>query len=343
MAFKIVNTIHIPDLDFGTALLDPIDAELVDCLCLTEADLLAHASDADAILCSIPVQPWTTEVLQSLEKCRIIASLGVGFDRLDMDTATDCGIAVTNTPDYCIDEVATHTVTLALALGRKLFQVDRAVRSEPINFVPPKRQNITKVIDPIFRLAEQTMGIVGFGRIGTATALKARGLGLRVIAYDPYVYDAIIQSHGVIPVEFETLLREADFVSINADLNAETRQLFDANAFAQMKSTAYLINTARGEIVDESALCHALDTGQIAGAGLDVTVEDPLPLDSPLMTAPNIILTGHSAWYSTAADSPALFWHKAMAQAIRALRGQWPDYVVNPEVQKHWLTRWGAA
>ena len=113
MAFKIVNTIHIPGLDFGTALLDPIDAELVDCLCLTEADLLAHASDADAILCSIPVQPWTTDVLQSLEKCRIIASLGVGFDRLDMDTATNCGIAVTNTPDYCIDEVATHTVTLA--------------------------------------------------------------------------------------------------------------------------------------------------------------------------------------------------------------------------------------
>ena len=343
MGYKIVNTIHIPDLDFGTALLDTIDAELFECLCLTETEIMDHASDADAVICSIPVQPWTSDVLLSLDRCRIIASLGVGYDRIHMETATDCAMAVTNTPDYCIDEVATHTITLALALGRKLFQVDRAVRNEPVNFVPPKRKSIATVIDPVFRVTEQTLGIVGFGRIGTATALKAKGVGMRVVAYDPYVYDAIIQSHGAIPVDFETLLQEADFVCINAELNSETRQLFGHNAFAQMKSTAYLINTARGEIVDESALVEALDQGQIAGAGLDVTVADPLPLDSPLMTAPNTILTGHSAWYSTAADSPAAFWHKAMAQVVRALKGQWPAYVVNPDVQQRWLARWGNA
>ena len=343
MQFKIVNTIHIPGLDFGASLLDDIDAELIDHLCRTEAEIITQAADADAVICSGPVQPWSSEVIQALTRCRIIASLGVGYDRIDMETANARDIVVTNIPDYCIDEVASQTIALALALSRKLFQVDRAVRSAEINFVPPKRQGITGIIDPIFRTSEQTLGIVGFGKIGTATALKAKGLGMQVIACDPYVYDAIMQSHGVKPVDFATLLQESDFVCINADLNPETFQMFDQSAFVRMKPTAYLINTARGEIVDETALVAALAEGQIAGAGLDVTVEDPVSLENPLQQAPNVILTGHSAWYSTTADSSSEFWHKAMSQVVRALRGQWPQYAVNSEVKKRWLARWGQA
>lgn len=340
MAFKIVNTIHMPGLDFGTPLLDALDAILIEGLYLSESEIIAHATDADAVICSIPVQPWKADVLHSLRQCRIIASLGVGYDNIDMAAATACDIAVTNTPDYCIDEVATHTISLALALGRKLFQIDRAVRREPVNFVPPKRHNIASVLAPIARLTEQTLGVVGFGRIGTATALKAKGLGFRVVAHDPYVYDAIIASHGAQAVDFETLLQASDFVCINAELNTETRRLFDDQAFSRMKSTAYLINTARGEIVDEPALIHALENGQIAGAGLDVTIEDPVSPDNPLLRAPNVILSGHSAWYSTTADSPPAFWHKAMTQVVMALQGRWPDYAVNPEVKKGWLSRW---
>ncbi|QTA87996.1 C-terminal binding protein [Desulfonema magnum] len=341
MGFKVVNTIHLPGVDFGENLLAPLDAELVNVFGRTEDEIISNAADADAVICSGPVQPWTARVLRSLSKCRIIASLGVGYDRIDLDVATECNIAVTNVPDYCIDEVSGMAIALILALGRKLFTIDKAVRENQINFIPPSRKNLSDIVHPVFRMRDQTVGIIGFGKIGTAVALKARGLGMRVIAYDPHVFGSVIRSHGAEPADFDTLLRESDFISINAALNEETRNMIGDEELRQMKSACYLVNTARGEIVDQPALIRALQEGVIAGAGLDVTTDDPMTEDNPLLGMSNVILTGHSGWYSVSSDSDTEFWHKAMAQAVLALKGEWPLYAVNPEAQKKWLEKWG--
>ena len=341
MTFKVINSVFSPELEFGEALLASKDAELINGRWLKEEDLLRNTSDADAILCSGPIQAWTPQVIQRLGKCRILASLGIGYDSIHLQTATDMGIVVTNIPDYCIDEVSGHAIAMMLALGRKLFQIDKIVRDHHLNFVPPRRKAIGEFIRPIYRFRDQTVGIIGMGKIGTATALKAKGLGMRVIAYDPYVLKEVMFSHGVEPVDFETLLKDADYLSIHAWLSDETRQMIGEDAFAIMKPTAFLINTARGDIVDQSALIRALEEGQIAGAGLDVTSDDPIAPDNPMIKMPHVIFSGHSAWYSTASDSGPMFWHKAMEQVIQALDGAWPTYAVNPEVKAKWLVRWG--
>lgn len=341
MSFKVVNTIHVSGLDFGEKLLEPLDVTLVNGFWLTEDELISNAADADAVICSGPLQPFTRRVLGTLSKCCIVASLGNAYDRIDLEAATESGIAVTNIPDYCIDEVSGLAIALMLALGHKLFQLDKTVREKQINFIPPNRKAVTEVAYPIFRMRDQTLGIVGLGRIGTATALKARGLGIRVIAYDPYVLGAVMVSRGVEPVDFDMLLRESDFIAIHALLSEETRNMLGYEEFKKMKPTCYFINDARGAIVDQSALIRALQEGLIAGAGLDVTIDDPVAADNPLLKMPNVILTGHSAWYSTTADSEPEFWHKPMTQVVLALRGEWPFYAVNSEVQRKWLEKWG--
>ena len=340
MTFKVVNTIQLPGVDFGGKLLAGMDAVFVEKPGRTEDEIIAAAGDADAVICSGPVQPWTAQVITALAKCRIIASLGVGYDRIDLSEATEKSIVVTNIPDYCIDEVSTQTIALVLALGRRLFLVDDQVRQQHVNFVPPNRKALAGGIRPVYRLNQQTLGVLGFGRIGTATALKAKGLGMRVIACDPYVYDSVMQSHGVAAVDFDALLEESDYICINAALTVETRGLFDASAFEKMKPSAYIVNTARGEIVNEPNLVAALEAGRIAGAGLDVTENDPVPEGDPLLDLPNVILSGHSAWYSETSDSEGQFWYRAMDQVVKALEGVWPEYAVNPEVRNAWEEKW---
>ena len=341
MRIKVINTIYSPDLEFGEELLDGIDADLINGRWLDEESLITNSTEADAIICSGPIQAWTSRVIQSLPRCRILASLGIGYDSIHLETATEMGIVVTNIPDYCIDEVSSHAMALTLALGRKLFQIDKTVREQNINFVPPRRKTISAHLNPIYRSRGQVFGILGLGKIGTATALKAKALGFRLIAYDPYVLDEVMRSHGVEPVDFDTLLRKSDYVSLHAWLSDETRHMLGTEAFKKMKPSAFLINTARGEIVDQDALVRALKDNRLAGAGLDVTADDPISKDNPMLAMPNVIFSGHSAWYSTTSDSGVMFWHKAMGQVIQALRGQWPTYAVNPEVKGRWLKRWG--
>jgi D-3-phosphoglycerate dehydrogenase len=307
----------------------------------TEEELIGNVTDADAVICSGPIQPFTRKVLGVSPRCRIVASLGNAYDRIDIEAATEYGIAVTNIPDYCIDEVSGRAIALMLALAYKLFLVDREVREKQINFIPPNRKTVMEIISPVFRLRDQTLGIVGLGRIGTATALKARGLGMKVIAYDPYVFGEVMLSRGVEPVALDTLLKESDFIAIHALLNDETRNMIGHSEFKKMKPTAYLINDARGEIVNQPALIKALQENLIAGAGLDVTVDDPIAPNNPLLKMLNVILTGHSAWYSTVSDSGPEFWHKPMAQVVLALKGEWPFYAVNPQAEKRWREKWG--
>lgn len=342
MDYKVVNAIYSPDRDLGVKVLEEMGVTIVNGQWQAEDELIANTKDADAVICSGPGQPWTSRVISSLTRCRILASPSIGFDRIDVDAATKQSIAVTNVPDYCIDEVSNQAIALLMSLHRKIITVDRAAR-EQAYLTPMNRKGIEQYLSPIHRLQNQTLGIIGFGKIGTATALKARGLGMRVIAYDPYVFGAVMKSHGVDPVGFDALLKESDYVSIHAFLNEETRGMVGEKAFKQMKPSAYLINTARGPIVDQQALVRALEKGMIAGAGLDVTAVEPIPKDDPILKFPNVVLTGHSAWYSTAADSNQEFWYKAALQVASALRGEWPLYAVNPQVKQKWMERWGTS
>jgi D-3-phosphoglycerate dehydrogenase len=338
MGLKVVNVFLLPELDFGDDLLDPLGATLVKGRWMTEEEIISHAQDADAVIGVVSVQPFNRRLLSALPRCRVIAGIGIGYDETDVEAATELGIAVTNVPDYCLDEVSGLAITYMLALGHKLLQIDRAVRERRIAFTVDK-QALDEIARPMFRMREQTLGIVGYGKIGNVTALKARGLGMRVIAYDPYVLRPVMESRGVTPVDFDTLLRESDFLSIHTPLTSETSKMFGYEQFKKMKRTAYFINTARGGCVDQPGLVQALKEGLIAGAGIDVTIDEPIAPDNPLLTMTNVMLTGHSAWYSITSEVD--LYRRPMTQVVQALKGELPAYTVNMEVKNKWLARWG--
>jgi D-3-phosphoglycerate dehydrogenase len=338
MGFKVVNVFRLPEVDFGNELLDPLGATLVNGMWMKEEEIIAQCHDADAVIGVVSIQPFNRRLMSGLPKCRVIAGIGIGYDKTDLEAATELGIAATNVPDYCLDEVSGLAVGYMLALGHRLLQMDRAVRERRVLFTVDKKA-LNEIAYPMFRMRDQTVGIVGLGKIGTVTALKARGLGMRVMAYDPYVLRPVMESRGVTPVDFDTLLRESDFISIHTPLTSETNSMFGYEQFRKMKRTAYFINTARGGCVDQPGLIRALKDGLIAGAGIDVTIDEPIAKDNPLLTMTNVTLTGHSAWYSVTSEVD--LYRRPMTQVVQALRGELPNYTVNPEVKSKWVARWG--
>ncbi|MBN1102526.1 MAG: C-terminal binding protein [Deltaproteobacteria bacterium] len=338
MSLKVVNVFTLPDVDFGDELLDPLDAILAKGMWMKEEEIIAHAGDADALIGVVSVQPFNRHLLEALPRCRVIAGIGIGYDKTDLEAATKLGIAVTNVPDYCLDEVSGLAVGLMLALGHRLLQVDRAVRERRVVFTMDKKA-LDEIARPMYRMRGQTLGIVGLGKIGTVTALKALGLGMRVIAYDPYVLGPVMESRGVKPVDFDTLHRESDFISIHTPLTSETSKMFGYEQFKKMKPSAYFVNTARGGCVDQPGLIQALKESLIAGAAIDVTIDEPIAPDNPLLTMKNVVLTGHSAWYSVTAEAD--LYRRPMTQVVQALRGELPAYTVNTDVRTKWMARWG--
>ena len=230
MRYKVVNTIYNPERDYGEKYLKALDVELVNGLWWEEDELIEVAAGADGIICAGPGQPWTSRVINTLSQCRIIASVSIGYDRIDVEAATECGIVVTNIPDFCVEEVSNQAIAFLMALNRKIIPIDRAVREKQA-FMTPNSKDVIEYAYPVHRLQDQTLGVIGFGRIGTAVGLKAKGLGMKVIAYDPYVFGAVMKSHGVEPVDFDTLLRKSDYISINALLNDETRGMISYDEF----------------------------------------------------------------------------------------------------------------
>lgn len=337
MTFKVVHTCPIEGVDLGEKLLKPLGASLVKGMWMTEDEMIRNAESADAVIGVVSLHPFTRRVLQSFSKCRIVAGMGIGFNTTDLEAATEYDIVVTNVPDYCLDEVSGLAVALMLTLGHKLPQLDRAVREKQVNLT--MHPNAVAEVAPIFRMRDQTLGIIGFGKIGTATALKAKGLGMSVMAYDPYVLGPVMESHGVKPVDLDSLLMGSDFISIHTPLTLETNNMIGYREFKKMKATCYFINTARGGCVAQDALVRALQEGLIAGAGVDVTVDEPISPGNPLLKIQNVILTGHAAWYSVA--SKVEVHYKPMTQVVLALKGEWPLYAVNPEVKKSWMNKWG--
>ncbi len=338
MKFKVVHTYPVAGVDLGEKLLEPYDAFLVKGVFRTEDEIIRNAEDADAVIGVVSLHPFNRRVLKALSKCRIVAGMGIGFDTTDLEAATEYGIVVTNVPDYCLDEVSGLAIAFMLALGHKIPQLDKAVRERQISLTTD-RKAVTDLAHPIFRMRDQTLGVIGFGKIGTTTALKAKGLGLKVVAYDPYVLGPVMESHGVKPVDMKTLLRVSDFISLHTPLGTETAKMIGYEEFKEMKRTCYFINTARGGCVDQTALVRALQEGLIAGAGIDVTIDEPIFPGNPLLKIQNVILTGHAAWYSTASEAEVHY--KPMTQVALALNGEWPLYAVNPEVKKNWMKRWG--
>jgi D-3-phosphoglycerate dehydrogenase len=227
---------------------------------------------------------------------------------------------VCNVPDYCVSDLTEHTMALLLAWWRRIPELDQQVR----------REGWGRVIRPVYRLEGKTLGILGMGRMGQALAVRAKGFGLKLVGFDPYVPDAVFQSLQVQRVELDELCRLSDIVSIHSPLTAETRHLIDARTLSLMKPTTLIVNTARGGLIKTDDLVAAIQGGRIAGAALDVVEEEPLPMDHPIRNTPRVILTPHAAWYSDDAE-PELR-RRAAQIIVEGLTGKRPSSLINPEV-----------
>ena len=304
-----------PSLDPAIAALRRVDHELRMAKSASADDILAVARDADAVLVTYAKLPG--ELLRELKRCKVIGRFGLGVDNIDIPAAAQLGITVTYVPDYCMHEVSDHAMALLLALARKITFSNRLVQSGRWEMPP---------IVPLRRLEGQVLGLIGFGNIPRALAPKAKAFGLKVITHDPYVSADVAKALGVETTSFEDLLGRSDFVSVHAPLLPATRGLMNSATFARMKKGAFMVNTSRGPIVDETALVAALDAGHLAGAALDVATVEPLAKDSPLLGRDNVILTPHTAFYSVEALEELQT--KCASDVARVLSGEVPVYPV---------------
>ena len=319
--FVAVADSVFPNLDPARAVLWRIGAELQLAAAPTPEAILRIAAGADAVL--VTYANITAGMIGQMTRCRIISRFGIGVDNVDLPAATAAGIVVTKVPDYCIDEVSDHALALILALARKIPMANAQVHAG--------RWEMPAVV-PIHRLRGSVLGLVGLGRIPQLVVPTAASFGFTVVACDPYVAANVFTRAGVEPVDFARLLEISDFISIHSPLLPETRNLFNAKAFRRMKPTAYLVNTARGPIVDEAALAEALDAGQLAGAALDVMPQEP-PSGSLLLGRSNVIITPHISFYSE--ESLVELQTKAAEEVVAVLSGQPPRNPVNAEVLAH--------
>jgi len=319
--FKVVIT----DSDYGSheieeEVLSSIGADLVKFQCKTEDDIIRCCSDADGLLNQYA--PITRRVIENLQRARIIVRYGVGVDNIDIKAATERGIFVANVI-YDITDVADHTLSLILSLSRKIIWADRNVKENRWDW---------KSVQPISRLKDKTVGIIGFGRIGRKVAQRLKGFEVKILSYDPYVPEEIFREYGVEKVDFETLIKESDIITVHTPLTDETRHMIGEKELRSMKREAILINVSRGGIIDEKALYKALKERWISGAGLDVLEVEPPSKDNPLLRLDNVIITPHMAWYSN--KSLDEIRRKAAEEVARALSGQIPMNLVNRDVLK---------
>ncbi|HXX51552.1 MAG TPA: C-terminal binding protein [Xanthobacteraceae bacterium] len=305
-----------PSLDPAKKALARLDPEYRMAKSASADDILAVARDADAILVTYAKLPG--ELLRQLTRCRAIGRFGLGVDNIDLPAAKALGIAVNYVPDYCLREVSDHAMALLLALVRKVTFANKLVQSGRWE-VPP--------IVPLQRLEGQALGLMGFGNIPRTLAPKAKAFGLKVLAHDPYVAKDILAVAGVEGVSFDDLLARSDFISVHAPLLPATRGMMNASAFAKMKKGAFLINTARGPLIDETALVAALDSGHLGGAALDVVAVEPLAKDSALLGRDNVILTPHIAYYSVEALEELQT--KCASDVARVLSGEKAIYPIS--------------
>ncbi|WP_251341879.1 C-terminal binding protein [Haloplanus halophilus] len=321
MSHTVVFTDHtFDDLDIERGILSEVDAELIDGEASDDPlpDLLADV-DPDAVI--VMYEEVDAALLDAMPNCRVVSRTGIGFDNVDLDAATERGVYVTNVPDYCIPEVSTHTLALLLALERKIVEYNDRAREGEWN------EHLGR---PMHRLHGQTLGLVAYGDIAQAVGRKARAFGMDVIAHDPYVDPADVADGVTLVDDLSTLLADSDAVSIHTPLTPETEGMIGADELDAMKESAFLLNAARGGIVDEDALADAIRAGSIAGAGLDTLAEEPPSPDSPLLDLDDVILTPHAAYNS--AESVVELREKAARNVVQTLADEVPEYLVNDAV-----------
>ena len=292
------------------------DAELVPLSPEQQEDIPAHVADADGIICGY--RQVGRDIFEAAPNLKVVVRYGIGFDNIDWQSATEFDIVVCNITDYCINEVATHAMSLLLALNRKVVAHNNAARAG--ERVP---------LGPSGPLYGETLGLVAFGHIAQQAAIRAQAFGLNVIAYDPFADPAVAEAAGVRLTSLEEVM-QADYVSVHPPMSPETRGMIGAEQLALMRPHAYLITTCRGGVVNEQALYDALKNGQIAGAGVDVWDPEPVHKDHPLLEFDNVIATPHSAYYSDA--SGPLLLERVGEAAADVLRGYLPRSVVNRAV-----------
>jgi D-3-phosphoglycerate dehydrogenase len=289
--------------------------------CETPAQVLAAVADADAALCAS--EPFTEEVFAGAPNLRVVVRYGIGVDTIDLDAATRHGVMVANFPDFCIEEVANHALALLLACAKKIVWLDHRMRAQGWG-------NARALLRDMGPVHGETLGLVGFGNIGRAVARRASVLGMPVIASDPYVPEHLFAEAGAQRVDLTQVARRSDYVSLHVPATTETRGLIDAGFLAAMKASAYLINTSRGAVVNETDLIAALQAGRIAGAALDVFATEPLEADNPLLSMENVVLTPHTASYADATF--ASMRRRVAVSALAVVRGGLPEFVANPAV-----------
>ena len=288
---------------------------MVAAQCRTDAEVIEAAAGCAGIL--LQYAPITERVVAALPRLGIVSRIGAGFDTVDTDACARHGVWVANSPDYGVGEVATHALALALALVRNIVAYNRDIQAGRWHYLSP---------GPVRRASELTLGILGLGRIGKRMAHLARNAFKRVIACDPYLIDGDFPAYVERAADAGALFAASDLVSIHTPLTAETRGMVGRALFERMRSGSWLVNTARGAIVDTGDLLAALDSGILAAAGLDVLPVEPVEADSRLLGHPKVILTPHAAFFSVQAEVELR--RKAARNIVTWLRTGRPDYVV---------------
>jgi D-3-phosphoglycerate dehydrogenase len=321
MKYRIVNLdphLHIFEPYLGRPM-EGKDYELIEQRCISSDEILDLARDAHVIF-AIGAQ-MTADIIGQLTQCIIIGRPGIGTDNVDHHAATEHGIVVTYLPDFCVEEVADHAIAQVLALYKKLVFLDRLVRRGKWGL---------EYVFPLKRIRGSVLGLVAFGNIARNVADRAKVFGMEIIAYDPFVAPTIFAEHGVRPVELDELLRTSDYVSLHIPLLPDTKHFINRERLDLMKPSAYLINTARGGVVDEAALIEVLSEKRIAGAALDCMDPEPIDPDNPMLKMDHVMITPHMAACSD--ESMDDYRRRACEHIADVLNGIRPQYVRNPEV-----------
>ncbi len=308
----------LPDSDVEKEIVEEAGANLRIEDVSSKEELIESATDPIGIM---TIETEIDEsVMDAFPNLEFISVHGIGVDMVDVEAATDRGIPVFNTPHYCLEEVATHTMSLILACERRICQYNSDVKSGGWDY---------KLEGPITRLSTKTVGVVGLGDIGLEVVKRIRGFGVDIVGYDPYVSEEEIDEYGVEKVDFDSLCERADIITVHTPLTESTRHLLDASAFDTMQSGVTLVNAARGGIIDQTALYEALEDGTVSYAGLDVLESEP-PEDDRILNLDNVVITPHAAWYSE--DALTELQRTAGENVATFLNGDVPDYVVNRDV-----------
>ena len=287
--------------------------------CESEEQILQACQSADIVLCIYKKIP--ASVILQLNQCKVMVRYGIGYDAIDIQAASEMNIPVCNIPDYCIPEVATHTMALILALARKVNLFDRSIRQGVWN---------DGYGYPSHRLSKQTLGLLGFGNISREVTRFAKAFGFQILAYDPFVSDTVFEEYSVTKVDLNTCLAQSDILSLHLPLNEQTYHLINKETISKMKPGAFLVNTSRGALINLDDLTVALQNGRLGGAALDVLEREPISLQDEILTFENVILTPHASYKSV--ESSAVLHHRVAETACAVIKGDRVYNVVNKEI-----------